>query len=222
MNLRFLIMALSVLLSSLAFAQNSAKAPKGIQIRPIAVALSGEMKDLKLRAGERDLGDISLETTVLGNPLGVAVRQFAFGVAQPDGSFRSLGTVKLPEAGSDFILVFSPTEESYQVFPIRVDDAEFRGDDYFLFNFTTFKIRVIAGETTKEVASMENGLLRPMFKKDDKAYVANFAYENDGKMMPFSNTRWLVNPNIKTLVFVYLEPETERPAYRAVSMLAAE
>lgn len=61
---------------------------------------------LKLRAEERDLGEISLETTVLGNHLGVAVRQFAFGVTQPDGSFCSLGTVKLPEAGNDFILVF--------------------------------------------------------------------------------------------------------------------
>lgn len=222
MNLRFFIIFLAALFATPVFAQEPTKPPKGIQIRPLAVALSGELSTLHLRAGKLDLGQISLETTTLAQRYGVSVRQFAFGLNQPDGSFRSLGMVTLPEAGRDFILVFAPTKESYQVFPIRADDPEFRSDDSILFNFTPFKIRAMLGGSKKQIAPWQNAQIRPQFPKDATFYQATFAYERESEFIPFNNTRWPVNPNLKTLVFVYIHPETERPAYRGVSTLALE
>lgn len=222
MNHRFFVFILSASLALPVFAKETSEPPKGIHIRALASALSGNLETLNLREAEQDLGEIKLETATLGDRDSVPVRQFTFGLNQPDGSFRSLGMVTLPEAGHDFILVFAPIKDSYQVFPIRTDDPEFRGSDSILFNFTPFKIRAIVGGITKQIASMQHEPLRPIYNKGDTTYQANFAYEKNDKMIPFNNTRWLVNPNLKTLVFIYLNPETQKPAYRAVSTLAVE
>jgi len=47
-----------------------------------------------------------------------------------------------------------------------------------------------------------------------------FTFEKDGKYIPFNNTRWPVNPNTKSLLFVSGEPGSGRPAYRSVVELA--
>lgn len=222
MNIRILIFAFFACFTSQAFSQEDSKVSEKITIRVFALAVSGDLKSVHLRSESGELGVVSLESIVLGQRLEVSVRKFAFGVNQADGTFNSLGTVTLPEVGNDFVLVFSPTKDSYEVFPVRVDDLEFKGDNSILFNFTDYKIKVSAGESSTVVASKERGILKPAYKPEDDSFIANFAYDRNGQMMTFSNTRWIVNPNLKSIVLVFFDTNTNQPNYRSVSMLANE
>lgn len=224
MNKIFLILCSSIAFIGSVVAQDAeeTKKPKGIQIRALAFSLSNNIEKLNLRAGERDLGEVFLETNRLGERYGVPIRQFSFGVNQADGKFLPMGQVILPEAGRDFILVFVPIKTGYRVFPIRADDPDFGSDHSILFNFTPHTVGAVLGGSAKKISSMKYEKLKPEIKEGDTYYQATFACEENGKMVPFNNTRWPVNPNLKALVFVYLDPNTHKPVYRAVSTLASE
>lgn len=202
-------------------AQEAEKEPvRGIQIRGFALGHFNDIDVLELRHEKRTLDPLLLPTGQLKQRISVPVRQFAFGITDENQEFKAMGNVTLPEIGRDFILVFIPIKTGYRVFPVRVDDPEFRGDDAYLFNFSSRHLGILLGSSKQTVKPLETIRLRPSFPEDATFYQALFTYEEDGKYHPFSNTRWPVNPNVKALIFVYENPTTEKMTYRSVTELA--
>lgn len=174
---------------------------------------------VELRDGDKIVGGLKLQTSQLRAAIPVASRRITFGVPAGD-SFRVLGRVALPEEGVDFILVFVPVENGYRAFPVRADDPDFRGDDKFVFNFSKYHLAILLGESRNRVEPWGSKRLRPKFDKDAHFYRAMFTYDRDGKLAVFSNTRWRVNPNTKSLIFVYHDEALDRMTYRSVIELA--
>jgi len=195
------------------------KPGSGILVRGFAFALFEETDKLELRTPERVVGELELATGQLQGGITVSARQFAFGVVEGE-EFRTLGTVALPNSGKNFILVFAPTATGYHAFPVRADDPEFRGNDKYIFNFTKRRLGIFLGTARQAIAPLKNAKLRPEFPADDTFYQAMFTYEEDGKIVPFNNTRWPVNGNVKSLIFVFEDPESGKLAYRSVTELA--
>jgi hypothetical protein len=215
--LHFLLLILAVMPVS---AQETEKSPRhGIQIRGFAFALFENVDKLQLMAAERDLGELELTTSQLRSGISVSARSFAYGITKDD-TFRSLGTVALPEKGRDFILVFYPTSTGYMAFPVRADDPEFRGNDAMVFNFTKYPLGIMLGTSENKIEPFKNSLMRPEFAEGEFFYQALFTYEKDGTYKPFNNTRWPVNPNTKALVFFFEDPSTGALTYRSVTELA--
>jgi len=192
---------------------------RGIQIRGFAFSHFESIDKLELRHEEKSVGELFLPTGQLRERTRVSSRVFSYGVTK-DGVFRALGNTALPTEGKDFILVMVPVKNGYKAFPVRADDPDFRGDDTFLFNFTKHKIAILLGDAKFMVEPWKNRLLRPSFAKDTTFYQAMFGYEKDGRFIPFNNTRWPINPNTKSIVFVYHDPIADRLMYRSVTELA--
>jgi hypothetical protein len=193
--------------------------PSDIQIRGLAFSLYKGIDKLELRAEEKPVGELALSTGQLRNRTPVGARQFAYGLME-EGAFRSLGSVALPGPGRDFILVFEPTQDGYKARAVRTDDPEFRGDDAYLFNFTKYKLGILLGTAKQVVAPWESARLRPGVADGANHYQALFAYEENGVYHPFNNTHWPVNPNTKSLLFVFKDPATGSLTYRSCTDLA--
>ncbi len=214
-----LICLLAIVSLTPAPGREEGSASGGVQLRAFAFALSGGADELELRREKSVLGTLELSEDQLGERIVVKARQFTCGVLEGE-NFKPLAAVKLPEKGRDFILVFAPTKTGYRVFPVRADDPEFRGNDTWLFNFSPYKLGIMLGTAKQAVESTKNARLRPAFPEGATFFQALFTYEKNGKYVPFNNTRWPVNSNTKSLLFVYENPENGRLAYRSVIELA--
>ena len=193
----------------------------GIHIRGFAVAYFKGIDMVELRQESRLLVKLELATGQLDLGQSVRARQFSYGITK-DQVFVPMGTIKLPDTGRNFILVFVPTVDSYRVFPVRADDPEFKGNDALLFNFTPYRIHARIGTSKQAIDPGKSGKLRPAYEAGATFYRALFGYqsENEG-IIPFNNTRWPVNDNLKALVFVSMDPRTNTPFYRSVVELAS-
>jgi len=191
----------------------------GIHLRAIAFSHFENFATVDLRHQERTLTRLELPTGQLRARVSISAREFSCGVAEGE-AFRILGNVILPEKGRDFILVFVPTKTGYRIFPVRADDPDFKGNDTLLFNFTPHLIGVMLGTAKQTIPSLKSALLSPGISPGGTFYQALFSYEKDGAFIPFNNTRWPVNSNTKTLVFVNQDTTTGKFAYRSVTELA--
>lgn len=194
---------------------------RGILIRGFAIAHFNGIEKVELRQETKLLLDLRLATGQLDAGQNIKIRQFSFGITK-EGVFAPMGQIKLPDVESDFILVFVPTKDNYRVFSVRADDPDFKGNDALLFNFTPYRIHAVLGTKRQAIDSTKSAKLSPSFEADATFFQALFAYEPEqGKIAPFSNTRWPVNGNLKAIVFVSMDAETNRPVYSSVVDLAS-
>lgn len=190
-----------------------------IQLRGFAFAHFEGIDRLELRHEGNTVGELFLPTGHLRARARVSSRIFSYGVTK-DGVFRSLGRTALPAEGRDYILVMAPIQNGYKAFPVRADDPDFRGDDTMLFNFTKHKLAILLGDGKFKVDPWANALLRPSFAEGATFYQAMFAFEKNGSVEVFNNTRWPVNANTKALVFVFHDQAKNQLMYRSVTELA--
>jgi len=216
-----LILILLIPFAGFAPAQEQEPGPNGgIHLRGFAVAYFNGIEKVELRQEERLLVELELATGQLDLGQTVRARQFSFGITK-DQVFVPMGKIKLPDVGRKFILVFVPTKDSYRVFPVRADDPDFKGNDALLFNFTPYRIHARLGASKNAIDPGKSGKLRPAYEADATFYRALFGYQvGKDEIIPFNNTRWPVNGNLKALVFVSMDPKTNTPAYRSVVELA--
>jgi len=194
----------------------SGENPESIRLRGFAFSHFEGIAQLELRHEENTIGTLDLPTGQLRNPIMVSARTFSYGVTT-DGVFRPLGKTELPPDGKDFILVVTPDKNGYKAFPIRTDDPDFQGNDAFVFNFTKSRLEIVIGEAKHHVEPLENANLRPKYPENATFYQAMFSYEKDDSFVPFNNSRWPVNNNTRSLVFVSIDEKTKTPIFRSVT-----
>ena len=193
----------------------------GILIRGFAVELINDIEKVELREKDRLLVELELATGQLDAGKSIKAREFSFGITK-DKAFVPMGSISLPDFGRNFILVFIPAKDRYRVHAVRADDPEFKANEALLFNFTPHRIHAELGTDKQAIDSEESARLSPGFETDALSYPARFSYEpENGKILPFSNTRWRVNANLKTIVFVTMAAGTNTPAYRSVVLTEA-
>ena len=188
----------------------------GIQLRGFAFEHFEGIDRLELRHEEKKVGELFLPTGQLRNRTPISTRVFSYGVTEAE-QFRSLGRVELPEVGRDFILVVVAGKDGYEIYPVRADDPDFRGNDSLVFNLTKYRLEIHLGDAQTHLEPWENSILRPHHAEDATFYQARFSYEKDDAFVPFNNTRWPVNHNVKSMVFVYHDEKTGNPVFRSVT-----
>lgn len=190
---------------------------KGLRVRTLALGLFDGVEALTLRAADRDLGQLVLDTEQIYDPQKLPAREFAFGSGEGE-SFRALGAVALPTSGLDFILVFVPTETGYRAYPVRADDPTFRANAACVFNFTPGNIGITLGTARLALKPGQDVIIKPVFPEDNSFYQATFHYEINGRYEIFNNSRWPVSNRMKSLVIVFPDPATAIPTYRSISL----
>ncbi len=211
MNILRTTLCLSILLTGISTAQSK----KGISIRTIAPALFDDISEVELRSEDKTLATVEISTGQLREPYSIRPREFDIGITTNE-TFRKLASVTLPESGRDFILVFLPGKEGYNIIPVTTDSPAFRGNDTMVFNFMDSEIGVALGSARKQVKPKSSAIVTPGIAADETFFIASFFIREGNSFLPFNNTRWPVNTALKNLLFVFPDPESGKPKYKGV------
>lgn len=196
--------------------EKSATDSHQIRLRGFAFSHFEGIERLELRHQEKIIGTLDLPTNQLRKHILVSARTFSYGVTT-DEVFRPLGHAELPAEGKDFILVVASVKNGYKAFPVRTDDPDFRGNDTLVFNFTKHRLEILLGDTKHQIEPWEKSILRPKLAENVTFYQAMFSYEKDDAFIPFNNTRWPVNHNTRSIVFVSHDDDTGNLIFRSVT-----
>ena len=208
---------LTTLLSGLSQGQNP---EQGIQVRTIAPALFEDISEVELRADDTTLISLEISTGQLRTGSSLRIREFDVGIAIGD-HFRKLGSVTLPPSGRDFILVFLPTTDAYNILPISADSPSFKPNDSMVFNFMDKEIGVALGTAKAQIKPKSSAIITPGITTDETFFIASFFIRENKTFLPFNNTRWPVNSALKNLLFVFPDPESGDPRYKGVIIEAS-
>jgi hypothetical protein len=141
----------------------------GIQLRGFAFEHFEGIDRLELRHEEKKACELFLPTGQLRNRTPISTRVFSYGVTEAE-KFRSLGRVELTEVGRDFILVVVAGKDGYEIYPVRADDPDFRGNDSLVFNLTKYRLEILLGDAQTHLEPWKNSILRPHHAEDAGAF----------------------------------------------------
>lgn len=187
----------------------------GLQVRVLAEFAPGDLGQVKL-TGEKDQSSVlfDLPTNHLSNPIAVPARELQ--LFSPKAN-RPLAKLVLPEAGSQFIVLFITAKEGGYT-PIIIDGnaASFRAGDIYFINHTPQTVLGYVGTATFVLESQAGKILRPSGAREGKFYDVGFGVREKEGDRALSTTRWPVDQHSRSYVFFFVSPKTKRVDFRAV------
>ena len=214
-------------------ADRSTNAPaQSIQVRLTAFQLpeSGIRFALRERNEEGEIlwrsSEFDIPTNAFGRPVGVESRNFELGAVGKDGSeqeggaFRPLLRVDLPDNGDAFLILLVPAGTGEKLEPriVRADDPDFAAGEMQFFNLGESPVGWdMAGERGLLPPGERRRVRTPEPVEGRRSFPVGFFQRGDnGELRPFSETRWVPAPGVRTFVFFAQDPETRRFRYRMI------
>jgi hypothetical protein len=146
-----------------------------------------------------------------------AAREFSLGI--PDGrqesGYRTVGKVKLPEEGKDFILLLEPAKELFRVHVVNGREAGFGADCLLFFNASDTTLGANLGGSKVLVEPRVPVFTKAPPRGEKPFYQVTFYEPENQKARPFANTRWPHRDASRCYVFFYRN-EAGRLTYQAV------
>ena len=129
----------------------------------------------------------------------------------------AVAAVTLPEHGQAFIILLIPSPNSgYDPVVIPADDPAFKPGDVYFYNHADKPVLGYVGSAKFLIAPAHGQILRPAGATAEKFYNVGIGVrENDGDRV-LSTTRWPENQQMRTYVFFFISPKTNRLDFRAV------
>lgn len=131
-----------------------------------------------------------------------------------------VGRVSLPESlGNRVLLIALPAAKSgYRFLPISDKRVAFKAGQIKFVNLTGV---TVAGKLNAQKIKIAPHATSPgrSFSKEVKShsFPVEFYYDKNKKWKPFSSSYWLHDPDVRSIVFFYLDPKTERLRIRSIS-----
>jgi hypothetical protein len=191
-------------------------AARDVTVRLLADRAPDGVAEVVLAAGGKKAGPIPLPVNAPSGPLAVAAR--AFEVMAGD---VSLAKVALPEAGDSFLVLLLSSEKGFQPVVLAADPKKFKGGDLYLHNGST---RTVFGNVGTSDFTLEPGkgsFLKPAGASPEKIHEVLFKVRYDKGERLLSEARWPVDEQLRTYVFFFNKPGTDRVDSRAVEEFVA-
>ncbi len=131
-------------------------------------------------------------------------------------TFKSYGKEKSTGSSQQLILVIrkgANYEDGFKLIPLKYNEVNFGGGEYFIMNTTKVDIGLELGTTKVGLKPKNYKLLKPKPSKivnGRKHLYTKVYYRNKGKMKPFYSSTWRLNDKARSLVFFYHEPHNHR------------
>lgn len=207
---------LSLLLLAVAPAHGQSPAAKGgPEVRFLAERGAEETGKVVLVADELKSASFDLPTKFLSDPVPAPRRAFR---VWSQARNASLASVTLPENGASFIVLLVPAATGgYKPVVIADKDPSFRPGDVYFYNHADKTVLGYVGTAKFILESGKSISVRPGGAKDEGRYyeVGLGVREKDGDR-PLSTSRWPAQKQVRTYVFFFLNPRTQRLDFRAV------
>ena len=142
-------------------------------------------------------------------------RTFALGLAGSD-PFKSLAAIKLPTVGKRFIILMFPKKQGLRAVVIRADDPGFRPGQVMIMNLAQETFFAELGEKKMRFEPSSRTIFRPQRKGDLANYQVRFFMNKNGKPKMFAANLWPYFENKRAFVFIFKDPTTGHPNYRAI------
>lgn len=207
---------LSLLLLAVAPARGQSPAAKGgPNVRFLAERGAEETGKVVLVAEEMKSAPFDLPTKFLSDPVPAPKRAFRVWSSARNAA---LASVSLPERGDAFIVLLVPAATGgYKPVVIADKDPSFRPGDVYFYNHADKTVLGYVGTAKFILESGKSIAVRPAGAKDEGRYyeVGLGVREKDGDR-PLSTSRWPAQKQVRTYVFFFLNPRTQRLDFRAV------
>lgn len=185
-----------------------------LEIRFLAERVPPGFGQFYMVAGEVRSAPFEMPSKYLSEPFAPPAREFQIRSGEPE---ITLCSIRLPEKGASFVAILIPDPKGgYRSLVIRSDDPDFRPGDICFYNHTDQTILGFVGSVNFSLDSSSHKVLRPTGARAENFYDVGFGIRKEDQDRVLSTTRWPVDPMIRSYVFFYLNPATNRLDYRAV------
>jgi hypothetical protein len=173
-----------------------------------------------------DLGDVVLAVDeVRTPPFKLPINHLSAAQAPPARVFNvwsvakniSLAKVGLPEKGKSFIVLLVPSPAGgYKPVIISAEDPAFKAGDVYFYNHADKPVLGYVGSAKFVLDASKGTVLRPAGAKENLYYDVGFGVREKEGDRVLSTTRWPIDKNMRSYVFFFLNPTSQRLDFRAV------
>lgn len=175
-------------------------------------------KPVELLIGEGKTLEVAIPTNELAQPIKVKrLSRWAVGKSEVGedgkpaftvyGQAQALGSAKqlilLVRKGADYA-------DGMEVIPVDNDVANFGGGKFLFMNAAKVDIAGEAGGVKFVIKPGTHAIIKPKANDDDRTFHALFYFRKDTEAKPFFSSIWPTGENVRSLVFFYHDPQTQR------------
>ncbi|MCW1925200.1 hypothetical protein OKA05_21755 [Luteolibacter arcticus] len=169
--------------------------------------------EIMLVAGDKRSAPIALPLNAPSERLPAPARAFEVKAAAGDAA---LAKVVLPEVGDSFLVLLLSSEKVFQPVVIAADGKAFKPGDVYFHNSSTKTILGKVGTSEFTLNPGKGSVVTPAGASQEKLYAVSFKVREEKRERVLSETNWPVDPNLRTYMFFFNKPGTDRVDYRAV------
>jgi hypothetical protein len=198
---------------SLLLAAPSLVSAKDPVIRLLADRAPEDAGEIVLVAGDKRSAALPLPVNAPSAPQPAPARAFEVKAAAGDAS---LAKVALPDAGDSFLVLLLTAEKGYQPVVLSADAKTFKSGDVYFHNSSSKTVLGKVGTTEFTLEPSKGSVVKPEGASPEKLYAVSLKVRDEKKERVLSETNWPVDPNLRTYVFFFNKPGTDRVDFRAV------
>ncbi len=187
-------------------------------VRLLADRAPEEAGEIVLVAGGKRSAALPLPVNAPSEPLAAPARTFEVKAAEGDAP---LAKVVLPEAGDSFLVLLLSTEKTFQPVVLAADGKTFKAGDVYFHNSSAKTVFGKVGTSGFTLEPGKGSAVTPAGALPEKLYEVVFKVRDEKRERVLSETRWPVDPQLRTYVFFFNKPGTDRVDYRAVEEFVA-
>ena len=207
------------LLLSLLLAAPSLALAKDPVVRLLADRAPEGTGEIVLAAGDKRSAAMPLPVNAPSGPLSAPARAFEVKAAEGDAS---LAKVVLPEAGDSFLVLLLSAEKTFQPVVLSADAKTFKPGDVYFHNSSSKTVIGKVGTAEFTLEAGKGSVVTPAGASPEKLYAVSFKVRDEKKERVLSETNWPVDTSLRTYVFFFNKPGTDRVDFRAVEEFVAE
>lgn len=187
---------------------------KGLAVRFLAQSAPADLGPVVLAANDVRTAEFDLPLNNLSIPQTPPARVFSLWAVKKN---ISLATITLPEEGDSFIaLLITSPKGGYTPVVMRYDDPKFRPGDIYFHNLADKTVVGFVGTAKFQLPAGGGTILTPKGARNEKFYDVGLGVrETDGDRV-LATTRWPEDNQVRNYVFFFVDPGTNRIAFRAV------
>lgn len=199
-----------------AFLLHSTLVAENAEVRFFAFNLGAPSGDYRLKQtkSEAETNVILIESNRFTERIPVAAGSYQL---YPPDSITGV-SFTIPAKSKHWIFLVFPAENAAGValVPIQDDPASFKAGDRWILNTSRVHVKIEIGNESLALAPGASRTIRPKPRSDGRQPV-RMLHEVKEKWKPFNSTWWPFDPEVRSMIVIYDDPDHKRLRVKSIS-----